>query len=246
MVTKHGYPNQQSSQRTKRTRTSSGYTDTGFRKSSMSSALYVRGSKANRTSFGALMRANTPLKYSIGSVSSGVLHNTAYTTPMTQSIVTGSGDGNRIGDEIFLKFLKIRMTINSGSASGAYTHRTIIGFSNVQNNTGASTTAGIYSAAVHAGTAAFIVDGIINPKNFTAIYDETFDIPSEIPATNNVHSVERVLPLERKFQYQTAGSVYGKLNNLYFIHLSTVIGGTTATSVTGQYDLSWALGFVDN
>uniref|UniRef100_UPI0040484130 hypothetical protein n=1 Tax=Mariniflexile sp. TaxID=1979402 RepID=UPI0040484130 len=171
-----------------------------------------------------------------------LLQNVLYSFSPSQGVVQGTTNSTRIGDKIHLAALKLKGQILSQATSGAYSGRVIVGFSGNEVPAGAATLASTATGLTY-GQVFLPLTGytswstaIVNPKAFTVLYDQTFDINSQITGTQDVLSFSETIPINQDFNYESAGAVYGKFKNLYIIMVSDVAGGATAfTSACSMY-----------
>lgn len=177
-------------------------------------------------------------------------HNTLFTMCPTQGITQGDGIANRDGDSIRLEALKIQADFQSSATAGAYTFRIIVGYSGEEYTTaniasqfvsGLSTSEVFFPSTVTFWTA----NGVINPKAFTVLYDQTVDINSQIAAVVDTVSFSHTVPLAMDFPYQASASVMGKFKNLYVLVIGCVAGGTTGVTAAGNILYSSDLIFKD-
>lgn len=165
-------------------------------------------------------------------------HNTIYTNNITAQVTQGTGNDNRQGDQIFMRGLNIRGSVFTNSTANAYQYRILVGYSGEEYNPGIAFGTGANGLAIgeiflpNTGIN-FTTHGIINSKAFTVLYDQTLDVNSQIAATVDVSHVNIYVPLNQKFAYQSAASVYGKTKNLYVIAIGSVAGGTAGTTAAG-------------
>lgn len=177
----------------------------------------------------------------------GMTHNTIYSACPTQGIVQGDTNANgRTGDEIYICSLKINGSNISSVAAGAYTYRVLVGWCTAQAataNIATTLVSGLGSTDIFLpnGSNVYGVNQVVNPKAFTCLYDQTFDINSTITNTNDVFSFSTSIPINQSFKYRATQSVFGKNKNLYIVLVSTVYAGTTGTTSTGAQNLSWDL-----
>lgn len=162
--------------------------------------------------------------------------NVLYSFSPTQGVVQGTTNSTRIGDKIHLAALKLRGQILSQGTSGAYSARVLVGFSGNEVPAGAATLASNSTGLAYGevflpetGWTAWTT-AIVNPKAFTVLYDQTFDINSQISGTQDVLSFSETIPINQDFNYESSGAIYGKFKNLYILMVSDVAGGTTATT----------------
>lgn len=170
-------------------------------------------------------------------------HNTILSMCPTQGITQGDGNTNRDGDAIHIESLKIKGTMITSAAAGAYQHRIIVGWSGEEittANIATSLVSGLGSTEIFLPTTAgnWVPDGIINPKAFTCLYDETFDLNSQIALTQDLAALGFTVPIHQDFDYQATGSVMGKTRNLFVIVIAAVAGGVNGTTAAGQHLIS--------
>lgn len=205
---------------------------------------------ASRKSFASAVRSIAPYKHAVipdSSITGSLLFNNTYSSPITTIINQGTGNTNRIGDEVHLTALKLRGTVSTPAASGAYGYRILVGFSTVQNNT-FNNTAGVTVANIFLPNSynTLTIDGLVDPKAFTCLYDQTLTVPSVIPLVSDAMFFEAHIPLNQKFPYVSSGSVYGKLKNLYLIMIPYAANGTVFVTPCGSYAVSADLLFQDS
>ena len=83
--------------------------------------------------------------------------------------------------------------------------------------------------------------GIINPKAFSVLYDQTMNLNSQIAGTVDVMSFAQTIQLNQKYLYQSAGSIYGKTKNLYVVVIADIAGGAPGISNAGDLVLAMDL-----
>jgi len=76
------------------------------------------------------------------------------------------------------------------------------------------------------------------------LYDETIDLNSQVDAARTLHSFEFLVDLKKKFPYQSAGSIYGKSQNLYVVCIPWA-ADTAGGVAVGSWLLTWDLIFKD-
>lgn len=177
-----------------------------------------------------------PAKHYTAEASVANTHNILLTMCPTQGIVQGDTNTQRDGDRIHLEALKIKGCMQSAAASGAYSHRIIVGWSgeeyttaNISNNF----VAGLVTGEVFLPNTVtnWLPSALINPKAFTVLYDETFDINSQVAATHDGVSFAATIPLNTDFSYQSTGSVQGKTRNLYIIVTGAIANGAAGNAI---------------
>lgn len=172
-------------------------------------------------------------------------NNALYTVYPTQAIVQGTSNTNRLGDSITLCAMKVRGIFNTATLADGYRYRIIVGWTGEEYT---SPTALLTSALAPielylpftGGT--LLSNGIVNPKAFTALYDETIDINSQTPTTNDLSSFAFTVPLnDQLFEYQSGGSIYGKTKNLAIVVMG--YGIASAAGTCGGVTCTWDLVF---
>lgn len=190
--------------------------------------------------FKARVRDIPPAKHHAGVSETVLTDNTIFTMGITQGVGPGTGNNQRIGDSIFLEALKINGHIQSAETSNGYKYRIIVGYSGEEYGTTVLASGNLTSNEIFLPSGGENVNKIVNPKTFTAIYDEVIDINSQIEGDGTVQSFRATIPLKRNFPYQQATSVYGKNVNLYVVVIGYGIGvvdGTPVGAIYMTYDM---------
>jgi len=189
--------------------------------------------------------AISPAKHFIQNTGPTMNQSELYVANVTAGPVQGTANNQRIGDAIQLEALKISGSWYSGVASTAYSFRVLVGYSGEEYNGTTLATGKLTPAEIFFTGATSQVNSIVNPKAFTVLYDEKFDINSQIDAAQTVHTFDQTVMLKRKFVYQgTGGSVYGKDKNLYIICVGFGAGITVGNPI-GQILMDYDLIFKD-
>jgi len=180
--------------------------------------------------------ATLPAKHQTSVQSVGAAtHVTIYSSNLTAGIVQGTSNTGRLGDSVRLIALKLKGFFQSPSAAtGMYSYRVIVGWSGEEysgNTLGVNLTD--TELFLPNTTTAWNVNGIINPKAFTCLYDETFDVPSLISNVADLVSYNQTIQLNQDFDYQASGSALGKTKNLYMVVICNVVGGVAGTTAAG-------------
>lgn len=197
-----------------------------------------------------LIKSTESAKHFTFETNGTLTHNTIYTCVPTQNPVAGTSNVGRIGDDIYLCALKIHGQFLTAVTANAYTYRILVGWSGEE-----VTTVGAGSTFVSGlgGTEVFLPgsfttwtpNGIINPKAFTLLHDETIDINSQISATVDCNSFAFTVPINQDFMYQSAGSAQGKTRNLCIVVVGSVANGVTGTTASGNIIMAADLIFKD-
>lgn len=220
-------------------RTGRSYTQTAYKR---------RRRVGNRLSLKRQMIKMHSAKHSTQDLSANNAHNTILSSCPTQNVVQGDGNSNRDGDAIHIECLKLKGSLVSSATAGAYQHRIIVGWSGEEVTTGLIATnlvSGLGASELFLPTTSgtWTANGVINPKAFTVLYDETFDINSQVSATQDIVNFAVSIPIHQDFDYQSTASVMGKTKNLFVIAIAEVAGGTSGVTAAGQHIISTDLVF---
>lgn len=171
------------------------------------------------------------------------LHNVTYVHSPTMNIAKGTSDNQRVGDKIHLEAIKFKMLFHDETLNVNATFvKLIIGY--IDTDTFTSTgfqTGGDYS---YGNGVAFSTNNITNPKKFTEIANYTIKMPHLVDGSKSGEVIEETLMLKKDFVYET-NQVYGKDRNLVLIVTTSVVGGTPATTSTGNVFLTYDLIYKD-
>lgn len=167
------------------------------------------------------------------SCNQAMLHNAIYTFGPTQTIVQGTNNTQRAGDEVYLCALKVSATIVTDTAAGAFSYRVMVGYSGEEYAAASGFVSGLTLANLFLPNTggANATTAIVNPKTFTVVDDRMVDINSLITATADLKTLAYTCSLNTKFPYKASGSVYGKTRNLYLVVIGFKAGGSGATAV---------------
>lgn len=189
-----------------------------------------------------------PAKHNTFSSTVSIAAQSAYTIVPTRNIGQGTSNQQRLGDDIFLEALRVKGTFNTATDSNAYQYRMIVGFTGEElavSTTWSST--GLSAADVYQPDtfdATFLTGGAVNKKAITVLYDETYDINSQVEGAPTLHGFDVLVPIKQKFLYQSAGSTYGKTKNL-FVWIVGYSPGLTGVTVIGSCNIAVDLIFKD-
>lgn len=167
-------------------------------------------------------------------------HNTIYEFSPTQQITTGTGNANRAGDEVQLLALKINGIVISPASTSYAQYRIITLWSDQETATGSAFVSAIGSGSFFLPTTgtSWGPTSIINPKACTVVDDRTVVINSLVAGQSEIQNLNYTVPVNCKFPYRQAGSIYGKSKNLYVVVVSAIQNGVSGTTVTGTILLS--------
>lgn len=201
-----------------------------------------------RKSFKSQVFAVQPAKHLSGESSVTNTHNTILTVVPTQAITQGTSNTSRQGDAVYLAALKIKFNFQTATASNGYVWRILVGWTGEEVTTAGIATglvSGLGATEIFLPTtfANWTVNGIVNPKTFTLLYDQTIDLNSQVAAASDVGSGALTVPLNTTFDYQASGSVMGKVRNLAVVVIGGCAGGVTGVTAVGNAVMSWDLIF---
>jgi hypothetical protein len=185
--------------------------------------------------FKARVRDIPPAKHHSGISETVITDNQIFTMGITQGVGPGTGNNQRIGDSIFLEALKINGHFQSSEVSNGYKYRILVGYSGEEYGTLVLASGNLNTGELFLPSGGENVNKIVNPKSFTAIYDEVVDINSQIEGDGTIQSFRATIPLKRNFDYQQATSVYGKTVNLYVVVIGYAIGTVDASPIGAIY-----------
>jgi len=183
-----------------------------------------------------------PAKHRTFFDSEALTHNTIYTLSPTQAVVQGDTNENRDGDQIQVCALKLKGSFYAPATANGYSYRFLVGYSGEEYSVAAAFSAsGLVDAEIFlpVTSGGHRTNGIINPKAFTVLHDETIDVNSLLTSVQDVYSYQMLVSLnDAKFPYQSSGSIYGKTRNLYVVVIGCAIGGSTGITDAGVIHLS--------
>jgi len=218
----------------------------GTASGSQSAIVYQRPKrKVIRTSFKSKVVSAKPAKHYAYTADQTMTQDVIYTTCPTAGVVQGTTNATRDGDAIYLAALKGRYTYAAPvNAPGVYTGRLIIGWSGEEYPTlGSDFGTGLTTTELFLpNTSTVPINGLINPKAFTVIYDETVDADyfNTGAIVGNTATGTFNIPLDVNFVYQASASTMGKTKNLYVVFISEQFGSAALTptgSVAIAFDL---------
>jgi len=174
-----------------------------------------------------MLKAGSELKQLGISVQGNNSDATASSAPLTYNltaqIVQGTADGNRIGDTVTLEAVYLKSWFATSTTNNdSYMVRIMLLWSGEEFNP--STT--VFSAAGLGYTQIFApncpntvcAQAVVNTKAVTVVYDQTYAMHSMVSGVSMAEILTGGAKLGgKKFNYQSAGSVYGKNTNLYLV-----------------------------
>lgn len=216
----------------------------------MSMTKTVRKRKRRFTQRKSLKRKiidTLPAKHNTYESNVSILANAAYTLCPTKNIGQGTGNQQRLGDDIFLEAIRCKGVLLTLATSNAYQYRLVIGFTGEEiTPTNAFLSSGLTAADVYQPDtfSLALTAGQINKKAVTVLYDETFDLNSQVDGAPTLHGFDLLVPIKQNFLYQSAGSAFGKTKNL-FVWLVGYAPGVTGANSVGSINFAWDLIFKD-
>ena len=187
-----------------------------------------------------MMLATLPSKQMSAQLTPGLTHGSLLTLDLTSMIVQGTNNQQRLGDQVTLLALKLNGSYFTAATAGAYRFRILVGYSGEEypNNTFVS---GLGASEIFLPStfSTFVTCGIVNPRAFRVLHDQSFDVNSQIAAVVDICSFAETVSLNSsKFDYQASASSVGKLKNLYCVIVADVGGGTSGVTSTGSLIMS--------
>lgn len=182
-----------------------------------------------------------------GIASPAMLNDCIYTTAPLQSVAQGTGDSNRIGNQIYLKNLHLRMTFSGALASLNARFRVMVLWLDKQVSIPAisATNAGVINTDLFFGNYR-LVNALINNKlEHKVIYDKVINIESKNTSIPQGLLDVRV-PLNTKVTYLTAGGVFTKEKQLYVCWMPSIPFATSGVASAWQVNIDQLLTYKDS
>jgi len=174
-------------------------------------------------------------------------HNTLYSVSPTQTVQRGTANDQRIGDSVHLLSLKVSGFVSSSAIiTKAVEYRIMTLWSGEEYACATSLTTPALTNAeimVTTTTPSWAPNGVVNPKAVTLLDDRIITLNNSITGVADFESFSFTVPLNCDFDYQSAGSVYGKTRNLYIVVIGATLDGVAATTVWGQTNFNTDLIF---
>lgn len=161
-------------------------------------------------------------------------HNTIYTWNPMNTVTQGTAQSNRLEDEVHLDAVKIRMFQNGPTSLNTVTYRLMavkssISYTNSTFYSGFGT-----SDLFMAGTGTtYTTTGIIDPKKVTLLWDKEWTMTPYASSQALAKIITETVKFNQKFIFKP-GTQVAKDKNIYFVFISSIIGGTTGTTATGN------------
>jgi len=185
-----------------------------------------------------------PARHFTGEDSESSTHNTLLTVIPTQGIAQGSTNVSRQGDSIYICALKLKYNFQSNVASNGYQWRILVGWTGEEITTAGVATGfvsglGASEIFLPTTTSNWVANGIVNPKTFTCLYDQTIDINSQVTGASDLAGDSTTVRINQAFDYQSSGSVMGKTKNLAIVVVGCVVGGVSGATSVGNVVAAW-------
>lgn len=179
-----------------------------------------------------------------------LVKNTIYTYNLSAQIVQGTADGNRVGDSIFLKRLIGNVRLNTAAPAAYYQFRFLVLMSGEETNPDVNnfSASGLTSTDIFMASSTGFVTAVVNTKACTVLYDTIVDINSQIVGYEDGSIIRLNIKLPKgKFNYQSAGSVFGKTRSLYLVVVGDwVSSNASAPANNGSIGTTFGVLFADN
>jgi len=188
-------------------------------------------------SFAKAVASTLPTKHYTQTLTKQLLHQSTFTNMISAALGQGTTNLDRIGDSLTLCALRISGNYATEVGANNYTFRIMVGFTGEEYNLPTTLGTGLTSSELYLPNTSniFASTGIINPKAFTKLHEEKFNVNSQISNVADLVSFDFTVPFNNmKFIYQSAGSIYGKTKNLVILVSGDVGGGTAGVSNSGN------------
>lgn len=176
-----------------------------------------------------------------------ILQNQFYHHNVSAQVVTGTSNVTRTNETVYLEAIKINGNWNTAAANNEGTKfRLIVGYCDVQDNAGGvgyANTGLVTSDLFLTNTnVTYVTSGIVDPKRFTAIFDEQYTVNKSVSGDEETVSFRETINLKKTFNY-APGTVYGSDRNLYVIVMANNVSGTSGTTAVGTLHMAYDLLF---
>lgn len=187
--------------------------------------------------------------------SSGALtHNTLYTWSATQALVKGTSQHNRVGNSIYARYLKIRVSVNVNAGAPYFQGRLITLYS---PDRFIAPPNGFYSSIGSSDLfitplPGNVIDSLIDGKKFSGnriICDKKFTMraQSTLPIGGAEHKMyQYTCPLFRKLTYDDNDTGYLKNGQIYTVFIPYIGGGTNGVSLVQGIEVQQLLTYTDD
>lgn len=201
----------------------------------------------------SVVRRNEEAKYKVFNTTVATAkHDTLYTLNVCGNIARGTTMFNRIGDEIFLNALHLKIGAFNAIDDTCMVRVMVVKSDKDHLAADDTLNTGLGSSEMFlvdsAGTSTFsagMYQGILDPKLVTCVYDKLITINTPLSGKKLQKSTNIFIPIHQKFQYETASN-YGKKENWYVVCSAWSYGGTVGTTTSAGINLTGKLIFKDD
>lgn len=192
-------------------------------------------------------------------VSTGLLHNTIYTFNPLQGIALGTGERNRVGDSIFVKFIKLRYATQCTAAAPCQKYRVMVIKSDEKFNvppTAFGSGFGLSDLFWPDGGGNYSLETIRCLKNlkdasitsvlYDRIHDVNFHSYDNGPNTIQGKAWDVTIPVNKKVSYDNVNSNYLKGDNYYVITIPWIGGGSTGSTQATYTEVQCMVTYIDS
>jgi len=176
-----------------------------------------------------------------------LLNSQWYSWNIFYQLGQGTGDGARIGDEIFAKSYSARISFQSTTATvnaQQTIYRVLVVKTNYQIDNGIIPNPVLFPPSVVQGGNFML--GWVDPDKFTVMYDERHVMnPMNVPVTaaNQYQYLDIYVPFNKKIQYEGNNSGYSKSDQYYVLVAAFNLGNVATTLI--NFEISSKLEFKD-
>lgn len=168
-------------------------------------------------------------------ITASMVHDNSYAFNLLSGISIGTGSGDRVGQEIFVSGILIRLRLEKAATVGTVCCRARIYSESLDTFSSASSATQVPAASNDSiGLATNSADVTTTPNDKFQIYchkDQLINLSGGFSNQTVQRSIEIWLPLKRKFQYQP-GIGFMKDKNVY---MSVGIHAPGATGTVGAF-----------
>lgn len=178
--------------------------------------------------------------------STGLLMNTLYTlSPLT--ITGGTGSNQRIGKDIYLRHLKVRLAIQNTTTQNQVQYRVMVLWSDSQYILDWTTYAGvgIGSSDIFYGSNNYTGALIDNKRNVKIICDKLYTVTAPVSGTLVKKNFSFDCPLFQKVTFINAANNILKDMQLYVVVIPTTPAGTSGVTAVGDFSAQALLTYKD-
>jgi hypothetical protein len=174
-------------------------------------------------------------------------HNGIYTANPLYGISQGTTDSSRIGDTIHIDHISLRWlveTLNGTTPSNPAIVRFMV-VALTQQYANSNFTSGVGSTdmfyAINQGA---VVNARVDSRLCKVLCDETVSINSMVASTESMAIGEMHCTIDAPFEFRT-GTQYGSAMNLYILAIPYTAGGTSGTTLVGNFSYDYTVAFRD-